>query len=177
MDLKQLIREVPDFPRPGVSFKDITTLMKQPGAMAEAVRSMARRFRDDHVEMVVGVESRGFVLGAPLAYELGTGFVLIRKPGKLPAQTLRVEYDLEYGKDALEIHRDALDPGQRVLLVDDLLATGGTMAAAADLVRGLEAEIVGFSFLVELVFLRGRERLKRFGLSDEQILSLVRYDA
>ncbi|MBE3598178.1 MAG: adenine phosphoribosyltransferase [Limnochordaceae bacterium] len=177
MDLKALIREIPDFPRPGVSFKDITTLMKDRAALAYVVRSLADHFRGAGIQTVVGVESRGYVLGAPLAYELGTGFVLIRKPGKLPAATIRVEYDLEYGKDALEIHRDALQRGERVLLVDDLLATGGTMSAAARLVRELEAETVGFGFLIELTFLGGRERLKSMGFSDSQIVTLVRYDA
>lgn len=177
MDLKALIREIPDFPRPGVSFKDITTVMKNPQALAYIIRSMAERFRGDGVEMVVGVESRGFALGAPLAYELGAGFVLIRKPGKLPAEKIRVEYELEYGVDALEIHKDALRPGQRVLMVDDLLATGGTMGAAARLVQELGAQIVGFAFLIELAYLGGRQRLESLGFSSDRILALVRYDS
>jgi len=177
MDLKALIREIPDFPRPGVSFKDITTVMRDPAALAYIIRSMARRFRDEGVEMVVGVESRGFALGSPLAYELGAGFVLIRKPGKLPAEKIRVEYELEYGTDALEIHKDALAPGQRVLLVDDLLATGGTMGAAARLVQQLGAQIVGFAFLIELAYLGGRQRLEAMGFESDRILALVRYDS
>lgn len=151
--------------------------MKHPGALRYIVRSMADHFRGHGVEMVVGVESRGFILGAPLAYELGTGFVLIRKPGKLPADRIRVEYELEYGTDALEIHKDAIRPGQRVLLVDDLLATGGTISAAARLVQQLEGVIVGFVFLIELAFLNGRRRLDAFGIPPEDILTLVRYDA
>lgn len=177
MDLKALIREIPDFPRPGVNFKDITTVMKDADALAYIIRTIGRRFRDERVEMVVGVESRGFALGAPLAYELGAGFVLIRKPGKLPAEKIRVEYELEYGRDALEIHKDALRARQRVLLVDDLLATGGTMGAAARLVQQLEAQIVGFAFLIELAFLGGRRRLESLGFDSDRILALVRYDA
>ncbi|NLG68045.1 MAG: adenine phosphoribosyltransferase [Firmicutes bacterium] len=177
MDLKALIREIPDFPRPGVSFKDITTVMRDPAALAYIIRSMARRFRDERIEMVVGVEARGFALGSPLAYELGAGFVLIRKPGKLPADKIRVEYELEYGMDALEIHKDALAPGQRVLMVDDLLATGGTMGAAARLVQQLGAQIVGFAFLIELAYLGGRQRLEAMGFDSDRILALVRYDS
>jgi len=177
LDLKALIREIPDFPRPGVNFKDITTAMKHPEALRYIVQSMADHFRDRGVEMVVGVESRGFIFGAPLAYELGTGFVLVRKPGKLPAERIRVDYQLEYGMDALEIHRDALRPGQRVLLVDDLLATGGTISAAARLVQELQGRIVGFAFLIELAFLRGRERLAQFGIGPQDVLALVRYEA
>lgn len=177
MDLKALIREIPDFPRPGISFKDITTAMKEPDALAYIIRSMAEPFRNRGLEMVVGVESRGFILGAPLAYELGTGFVLVRKPGKLPAEKIRVSYELEYGTDALEIHKDAIRPGQRVLLVDDLLATGGTISAAARLVQQLEGVIVGFSFLIELAFLGGRRRLEAFQIPPEAVFALVRYDA
>ena len=152
-------------------------MMQHPGALRHIVRSMADHFRGHGVEMVVGVESRGFILGAPLAYELGTGFVLIRKPGKLPAERIRVDYELEYGTDALEIHKDAIRPGQRVLLVDDLLATGGTISAAGRLVQQLEGVIVGFAFLIELAFLNGRRRLDAFGIPPEDILTLVRYDS
>ena len=172
MDLKSKIRVVPDFPEPGISFKDITTLLQDGPALREAVRMMADAFRDDRVDVVVGVESRGFIFGSPIAYELGVGFVIVRKPGKLPSDTYRVEYALEYGTDALEMHKDAIKPGQRVLIVDDLLATGGTIAAAADLVRRAGGEIVGYSFLIELAYLNGRERLK-----GERIHALVRYDA
>lgn len=171
MDLKQMIRVIPDFPQPGISFKDITTVLKDPQGLRSVVQSMADHFRDRGVDLIVGVESRGFLIGAPLAYELGTGFVLVRKPGKLPAATLRVEYEKEYGTDALEIHRDAVQPGQRVLLVDDLLATGGTIAAAAHLVEQLGGEIVGFAFMIELAALGGRAKL-----GDREIFTLVRYE-
>ena len=171
-DLKALIREIPDFPKPGIGFKDITTVLKDAGAFRQTVQLMADPFRDDKVDAVVGVESRGFILGAPIAYELGCGFVLVRKAGKLPSDTISTTYQLEYGTDTLEIHTDAISPGQRVLIVDDLLATGGTAAAAADLVRKLSGEIVGFSFFVELKFLKGRERLKGY-----RVHSLVVYDS
>lgn len=170
MDLRSKIRVVPDFPKPGISFKDITTLLQDGEALRYVIDRMADYYQDKQVDVILGVESRGFLLGAPLAYKLGVGFVLVRKPGKLPAQTVRVEYELEYGKDALEIHADAIQPGQRVLLVDDLLATGGTMRAAAELVRKLRGEIVGFAFLIELVFLQGRARL-----GDKDIFTLVQY--
>ena len=142
-----MIREVLDFPKEGVSFKDITTVIRDGQALRYCIRTMADYFRPKTPEIVVGVESRGFLLGAPLAYELGVGFVL-RKPGKLPAATERIQYQLEYGTDALEIHRDSFSPGTRVLMVDDLLATGGTIKAAAELVERLQGEIVGFSFLL-----------------------------
>ncbi|MFS8572251.1 MAG: adenine phosphoribosyltransferase [Clostridia bacterium] len=167
-----MIREIPDFPKPGIGFKDITTVLKDAGAFRQTVQLMADPFRDDKVDAVVGVESRGFILGAPIAYELGCGFVLVRKAGKLPSDTISTTYQLEYGTDTLEIHTDAISPGQRVLIVDDLLATGGTISAAADLVRKLSGEIVGFSFFVELKFLKGRERLKGY-----RVHSLVVYDS
>ncbi|NLN16098.1 MAG: adenine phosphoribosyltransferase [Firmicutes bacterium] len=170
MDLKARIREIPDFPQPGVSFKDITTLLKDGEALQYVVKMMAEPFRESGPDLICGVESRGFLLGAPLAYELGVGFVLIRKPGKLPAAKERVEYTLEYGRDALEIHQDAITQGERVLLVDDLLATGGTIAAAAQLVEKLGGQILGFSFLVELTYLNGREKIK-----GHDIWSLVKY--
>ena len=172
MDLRSKIRVVPDFPKPGVSFKDITTLLKDGAALRYVVDRMAEHFEDSKVDVILGVESRGFLFGAPLAYKMGTGFVLVRKPGKLPSSIVRASYELEYGSDTLEIHKDAIEPGQRVLLVDDLLATGGTMAAAADLVKQLRGEIVGFAFAVELTYLKGREKL-----GDEEILSLVCYDS
>ncbi len=171
MDLRSLIREVPDFPKAGISFKDITPVLANGDALREVVQRMADHFRDKKPELIVGVESRGFLLGAPLAYELGVGFVLIRKPNKLPAAKIRVEYELEYGTDALEIHVDAIKPGQRVLIVDDLLATGGTMEAASRLVKQLEGDIVGFGFLIELAFLGGRARL-----GHDDILALVTYE-
>lgn len=172
MDLKSKIRIIPDFPEPGISFKDITTLLQDGEALREVVRQMADAFRNDRIDVVVGVESRGFIFGSPVAYELGVGFVVVRKPGKLPAATHQVEYSLEYGSDTLEMHKDAIEPGQRVVIVDDLLATGGTIAAAADLVRRAGGEIVGYSFVIELAHLKGRERLK-----GERIHTLVSYDA
>lgn len=171
MNLKRMIRVIPDFPQAGISFKDITTVLKDPDGLRFSVQEMARHFRNRGVDLIVGVESRGFLIGAPLAYEMGTGFVLVRKPGKLPAESLRVEYEKEYGTDALEIHRDAVEPGQRILLVDDLLATGGTIGAAAQLVEQLGGEIVGFAFMVELAGLNGRERL-----GDREVFTLVRYN-
>ena len=157
--LKDLIRDVPDFPKPGISYKDITTLLKDPVALKAATHFMLKPFAATGVECVVGIESRGFILATPMAIELGCGFAPVRKPGKLPAQTLKLEYDLEYGSDVVEIHADAIEPGQKVLVVDDVLATGGTMAAACQLLEQLEADIVGISVLAELSFLRGRERL------------------
>lgn len=171
MDLRSLIREVPDFPKPGVSFKDVTTLLTDGRALRYAVQRMAEHFKDAKPERIVGVESRGFVLGAPLAYELGIGFVLVRKAGKLPGEKIAVTYELEYGEDQLEMHVDAVEPGQRVLIVDDLLATGGTMQATAELVGRLQGKIVGYSFLIELAYLNGRERLGNY-----EALSLIRYD-
>lgn len=171
MDLRALIREVPDFPKPGVSFKDVTTLLTNGEALRYAVKQMADHFKSAKPDRIVGVESRGFVLGAPLAYELGIGFVLVRKAGKLPAEKISVTYELEYGQDRLEMHVDAIEPGQKVLIVDDLLATGGTMQATADLVRRLRGEIIGYCFLIELAYLNGRERLGNY-----EALSLIRYD-
>ncbi|MCU0506160.1 MAG: adenine phosphoribosyltransferase [Chloroflexi bacterium] len=158
-DLRARIREVPDFPKPGILFYDITTLLKDGPAFREAVSLMLEPYRGMAIDLVVGMESRGFIFSAPMAYELGVGLVPVRKLGKLPHETLSVEYALEYGSNTLEIHKDAIAPGQRVLVVDDLLATGGTVRGTVDLVQRLGAEIVGLSFLVELVFLKGRERL------------------
>lgn len=170
MDLKSKIRVVEDFPHKGISFKDITTLLADADAFQYTIKEMAEYCREKNIDVVAGVESRGFLFGAPLAYELGLGFVLIRKPGKLPAEKLRVEYELEYGTDALEIHKDGIKPGQRVVLVDDLLATGGTISAAASLVEALGGEIAGFLFLIELEFLKGREKLAGY-----DVFSLVKY--
>lgn len=172
MDLKSLIRDVPDFPKPGIGFKDITTLLKNGEALRCVIDQFAEHFKESKPDIVVGAESRGFILGTPLAYKLGCGFVLVRKPGKLPAAVERVSYQLEYGEDSLEIHKDAILPGQRVLVVDDLLATGGTVNATAELVRKLGGEIVGFAFLVELDFLNGRNKLDGY-----DVLSLVHYDS
>ena len=168
--IKALIREIPDFPQPGISFKDLTTLWRDPEGLKGTIEAMVLPFAKEEIGQVVGIESRGFILGAPLALQLGCGFVPVRKPGKLPGTTLRQEYDLEYGTDAVEIHQDGIEPGERVLIVDDLLATGGTMAAACQLVEKLGGEIVGLSFLVELAFLNGRERLP-----DYRIETVVQY--
>ncbi|RKZ20076.1 adenine phosphoribosyltransferase [bacterium] len=162
MDLKSLIRDVPDFPKKGIIFKDITTLLKNPQGFREAVDSMLRPYENEKIDLVVAVESRGFIFAGAMAYKIGAGLEIARKPGKLPAETIKEEYQLEYGTDALEMHRDAVSPGQRVLLVDDLLATGGTALALARLVEKLGGEIVGFSFLIELTFLNGREKLKNY---------------
>lgn len=169
-DLRARIREIPDFPKPGILFYDITTLLKEPTAFKEAVDLMLAPFRDQRVDIVVGMESRGFIFSAPMAYELDAGLVPVRKLGKLPAEVLSVEYALEYGSNTLEIHRDAIQPGQRVLIVDDLLATGGTVRGTIELVQRLKGEIVGLSFLVELDFLKGRERLE-----GQAISSVIRY--
>ena len=168
--IKALIREIPDFPQPGISFKDLTTLWRDPEGLKGTIEAMVLPFAKEEIGQVVGIEFRGFILGAPLALQLGCGFVPVRKPGKLPGTTLRQEYDLEYGTDAVEIHQDGIAPGERVLIVDDLLATGGTMAAACQLVEKLGGEIVGLSFLVELAFLNGRERLP-----DYRIETVVQY--
>ena len=154
--LRAKIREIPDFPKPGILFYDITTLLKDPASYKEAIDLMLDPYRDEQVDLVVGMESRGFIFSAPMAYELNTGLV----PGrKLPAETLTVEYALEYGSNTLEIHRDAIAPGQRVLIVDDLLATGGTVRGTIELVERLKGVVVGLAFLVELEFLKGRDRL------------------
>lgn len=159
MDFKALIREVPDFPKPGILFYDITTLLKDPHAFRNILDELTHRYRGKQISKIVGIESRGFILGSPLAYQLGTGFVPVRKPGKLPADSFEVKYNLEYGSNSLAIHRDAIAIGERVLIVDDLLATGGTAAATVRLVRQLGGEIVGLAFLVELAALKGRDKL------------------
>lgn len=171
MELKPLIREVPNFPKPGINFIDITTLLKNGEALRYVIDQFASHFQGANPDLIVGTESRGFTLGAPLAYKLGKGFVLVRKPGKLPADTEKVTYDLEYGQDSLEIHTDAIKPGQKVLIVDDLLATGGTINATAELVNRLGGKIVGFAFIIELDFLKGRDKLAGY-----DVLSLVHYD-
>jgi adenine phosphoribosyltransferase len=157
--LRALIREIPDYPKPGILFKDITPLMADPQALALAVRGLAEYARPLRADCVIAAEARGFLLGGALALELGAGFVLARKPGKLPYETVRAEYKLEYGTGQLELHTDAIGPGTRVLVHDDLLATGGTAAALCNLVRQLGGEVVGCGFLVELAFLRGRAQL------------------
>ncbi len=164
-DLRAKIREVPDFPKPGILFYDITTLLKDADAFREVIDQMAAQVADAKIDLVVGMESRGFIFSAPLAYQLGAGFVPVRKLGKLPAETIEVEYALEYGTATLEIHRDAIQPGQRVLIVDDLLATGGTVMGTIELVRRLGGEIAGLSFMVELPALKGREKLGEFTIN------------
>jgi adenine phosphoribosyltransferase len=159
-DLRAKIREVPDFPKPGILFYDITTLLKEPDTFREAIDLLTKPFLDQKIDVVVGMESRGFIFSAPMAYQLRAGFVPVRKLGKLPAETVSVEYALEYGTNTLEVHRDAIAPGQRVLIVDDLLATGGTVNGTIDLVRRLQGEVAGLAFLVELLFLKGRDRLE-----------------
>jgi adenine phosphoribosyltransferase len=158
-DLRAKIREIPDFPKPGILFYDITTLLKDAAAYREAIDLMIEPHRDAGVDLVVGMESRGFIFSGPIAYKLNAGLIPVRKLGKLPAETVSVEYALEYGSNTLEIHRDAIRPGQRVLIVDDLLATGGTVRGTIELVERLQGQIVGLAFLVELQFLKGRERL------------------
>jgi adenine phosphoribosyltransferase len=171
-DLKKLIREVPDWPKPGILFYDLTTLVKDPGGLRTVVERLADRYRSSKIDVVAGIEARGFILAPAVALRLGTGFVPIRKPKKLPWKTSRVTYDLEYGTDTLEIHQDAVLPGQRVLLLDDLLATGGTAAAAATLIRQLGGEMAAAAFVVELTFLNGRAKLP--GLN---VHSLLQYDS
>jgi len=157
--LKGLIRDLPDFPQPGILFRDITPLLQDAAALRFTLETMAARYRGANISKVVGIESRGFLFGAPLAYLMGVGFTPVRKQGKLPAETMAVEYSLEYGSNVLEIHRDALQPGERALIVDDLLATGGTVAATVRLARQLGAEVVSAAFLIELAALQGRARL------------------
>jgi adenine phosphoribosyltransferase len=171
MDLKSMIRTVEDFPKPGISFKDITTLLKDGPSFHSAIEQLATRFAGKGVEMVTGPEARGYIFASALAYRLGAGFVPIRKPGKLPWKTRRLEYALEYGTDALEVHEDSFRPGQRLLVVDDLLATGGTIRATIDLVESLGARVVGVGFLIELAFLGGRNRLEGYDLH-----SLITYE-
>jgi adenine phosphoribosyltransferase len=161
-DLRAKIREIPDFPKPGILFYDITTMLKDAAAYKEAIDLMIEPYRDKGIDLVVGMESRGFIFSGPIAYQLGAGFIPVRKLGKLPAETVSVEYALEYGSNTLEIHRDAILPGQRVLIVDDLLATGGTVRGTIELVERLQGQIVGLAFLVELLFLKGKDRLQGY---------------
>lgn len=164
MELKEWIRDVPDFPKKGIIFKDITTLLKEPSALRRTIDLMADRYRGAKIDQVIGIESRGFIFGTALAYQLGTGFIPVRKPGKLPAPSERVTYELEYGTDSLEIHRDAIQPGQHILIVDDLLATGGTASAVTQLVERLNGKVAGLGFVIELTFLNGRDRLKGYDI-------------
>ena len=170
-ELKAKIRDIKDFPTEGILFKDITTLLKDGPAFRHVIDAIASRYQKERVDLVVGIESRGFIFGGALAHQLQAGFVPVRKLGKLPGKTVEVEYELEYGRDALAVHEDAIKAGQRVLAVDDLLATGGTMAATLRLIRQLGGSVVGVAFMIELAFLRGRDKLK-----DESLHSLIVYD-
>ena len=170
MNYKKLIREVPDYPKPGILFYDITTLLQDPEAFRSVIDELTALYREKKIEKVVGIESRGFIFGCPLAHQLGAGFVPVRKPGKLPADIFEVKYNLEYGSNSLAVHRDAIMPSERVLIVDDLLATGGTAAATVNLVRQLGGEIIGVAFLVELLALKGRDQLKGC-----QVEALIQY--
>jgi adenine phosphoribosyltransferase len=169
-DLKAAIRQIPDWPRKGILFYDVTTLLKDGQCFRHVVDALVAPFRDKPVELVLGIEARGFIFAPTVAYALNAGFVPVRKPGKLPAPTHRAVYQLEYGPDSLEIHQDAIQPGQRVLIVDDLIATGGTARAVADLVQVMGGIVLGFAFLVELEFLNGRDRL-----ADYQLTSILKY--
>ncbi len=171
-ELKSLIREVPDFPKPGILFYDITTALKSARGLKLITDSLAEQADGRRIDVVAGIESRGFLFGPPLASELGVGFVPVRKPGKLPAETTQVSYDLEYGSDTLEIHTDAVQPGQRVLIVDDLLATGGTAAACVKLIEDLGGTVTGLSFVIELGFLNGRGKLASY-----DVAALLHYDS
>ena len=171
INLKSCIRDIPDFPKKGIIFKDISTLLKNNEALRQSIDEITNQFKDKKIEQVVAVESRGFIFGAAIAYNLQAGFVPIRKKGKLPYKTKSITYELEYGKDTLEIHEDALKPGTRVLVIDDLLATGGTVKAVLDLLKGQEAKVVGVAFLVELKFLNGKAKLK-----DYPIYSVIQFD-
>jgi len=170
IDLKQMIRSVPDFPKPGINFFDITTLLKEPAGLKATIDALAAPYADAGIDTVVGIESRGFILGSAVAQQIGAGFVPVRKPGKLPAKAIKEVYELEYGKDAIEIHADAIEKGQRVLIVDDVLATGGTAAATTRLVKHLGGTLHGLAFLIELTFLNGKSKL-----TGENVFSVLQY--
>jgi adenine phosphoribosyltransferase len=170
MELASLVRDVPDFPVKGILFKDITTLVRHADAFQKVVDWMAEQYVDKEVDKVVAIEARGYIFGAPLAYQLGAGFVPVRKPGKLPARSISESYALEYGTNTLEVHEDAIDPGQRVVIVDDLLATGGSARATINLVERLGGQVVGVAFMIELDFLHGREQLEGY-----EVVSLIHY--
>ncbi len=170
MDLKQKIRTIPDFPEPGILFRDITTLLSDAEALNETIERFAEHYKNEKIDVVAGVESRGFIIGTPLAIRMDLGFIPIRKAGKLPGPTHGVDYDLEYGKDRVEVHQDAIPEGSRVLLVDDLIATGGTIEGSAKLVKKVGGLIVGYAFVIELTDLKGRERLQ------EPVFSLIEFE-
>lgn len=171
MSIKDKIRNIPDFPKKGIMFRDITTLIKDRQAFQEVVDYFFDKFKNEKIDYVAAIESRGYIIGAPLAYKLGAGLVIIRKPGKLPAEVERIEYDLEYGTDILEVHKDAIESGKRVLIVDDLLATGGTVSASCQLVEKLGGKIVAVAFLIELEALEGRKKLPK----DTKVVSMLTY--
>ena len=171
-DLNSHIRTVPDFPKPGIGFKDITTLLKNGKALRQSVDELAEKFTGKMIDKIVGIESRGFIFGTAIAYKWNIGFIPVRKPGKLPAETISQEYELEYGTDKIEIHKDAISPADKILIVDDLLATGGTAAATVELVKKLGGDIQGIGFLIELTFLNGRQKL-----GDYEVVSLIEYDS
>ena len=169
-ELKKQIREVPDFPKPGILFYDLTTLLKDREGLRSVMDILTDEYKEKEIDRVIGIESRGFIFAPALAYNLNAGFVLVRKKGKLPAESISASYDLEYGQDVLEMHKDSIEPGQRVLIVDDLIATGGTAAATVQMVRQLEGEVVGLAFIVELESLKGREKL-----DGAEIFSILKY--
>ncbi|MDF2678163.1 MAG: adenine phosphoribosyltransferase [Bacillota bacterium] len=170
MDLKEKVRVVENFPSEGISFKDITTLLKDADGLKNCIDQLVDRFKNEKVDLVIGPESRGFIFATPIAYLIGAGFVPVRKPGKLPAETIKSEYALEYGSDSLEIHKDSIQKGQKVLIIDDLLATGGTMETACKLVEQLGGEVVGLGFLIELDELKGRNKLSKY-----KVESIIKY--
>ncbi len=170
ISIKQLIRDIPDFPKKGIIYKDITPLLQNPNGLKEITEMISEHYNDKNIDLITGAEARGFIIGAAVAHKLGVGFIPIRKPGKLPYKTASITYQLEYGTDTLEMHKDAIKPGQNILMVDDLLATGGTMAACCKLVESMEGNIVGCAFIIELAFLNGRKALQDF-----DIFSLIQY--
>ena len=171
-NLRKLIREVPDFPKPGINFYDITTLLKDPDGFEQTIDALTEQCRGMQIDTIIGIESRGFIFATPLAYQLGAGFIPVRKPKKLPAECVSVSYDLEYGQDSLEMHKDAIGKGQRVLIVDDLLATGGTAKAVVDLVEGVGGKVEALLFVIELNFLNGRDKFE-----GHDVRSLIKYDS
>jgi adenine phosphoribosyltransferase len=173
MDFKSIIRDIPDYPKNGIIFKDITTLLKDSNAFRDVINVFYEKLKNRKIDKIIGIESRGFIFGAPLAYKLNVGFVPIRKKGKLPGETICVNYDLEYGTDQIEIHKDAIQKGERVVLVDDLIATGGTALAAIELINNMGAELVETHFLIDLLFLGGSQSIKNLGY---KVFSVCNYD-
>lgn len=170
--LKKIVREIPDYPKPGILFYDITTLLKNGPAFKQVIDILSKRYRNKGINKILGIDSRGFIFAPCVAYNLEAGFVPVRKKGKLPAETLSIDYDLEYGSNTIEIHKDSLEPGERVVIIDDLIATGGTAAATAKMVKELGADLVEMAFMIELTFLKGRENLP----ADTEVFSILQYD-